>query len=201
MNGDGPSTRAILRVVGVLLAVALALWLIWVSRGVLTWVAIAAFLAVAINPLVNLLQDRLRLRRAPSILIVYILVAGLADGGRAAVRAAADRGGPGAHRRGAGATSTGSSSRTSSSASTRSTTCSTASRRRPPTALEGVAGPDTAVDLATRVVNGLVALISIGVICFLLSLYGRGACAPGRWAWPTPAAARTWSGSPTASTG
>ena len=45
MNGDGPSTRAILRVVGVLLAVTLALWLIWVSRGVLTWVAIAAFLA------------------------------------------------------------------------------------------------------------------------------------------------------------
>ena len=80
MNGDGPSTRAILRVVGVLLAVTLALWLIWVSRGVLTWVAIAAFLAVAINPLVNLLQDRLRLRRAPSILIVYVLVAGLATG-------------------------------------------------------------------------------------------------------------------------
>ena len=74
MNGDGPSTRAILRVVGVLLAVTLALWLIWVSRGVLTWVAIAAFLAVAINPLVNLLQDRLRLRRAPAILIVYVLV-------------------------------------------------------------------------------------------------------------------------------
>ena len=35
---------------------------------------------MAINPLVNLLQDRLRLRRAPSILIVYILVAGLLTG-------------------------------------------------------------------------------------------------------------------------
>ena len=40
-------------------------------------------------------------------------------------------------------------------------------------ALEGVAGPDTAFDLARRVASGLVALISIGVICFLLSLYGR----------------------------
>jgi predicted PurR-regulated permease PerM len=135
VNGEGPSTRAILRVVGLLLVVGLALWLIWVSRTVLTWVGVAAFLAVAINPLVNLLQDRLRLRRAPSILIVYVLVA----------VQRLDEEYDLLNRLEEEATS----------------------------GLEGVAGPDTAVDLARRVASGLVALISIGVICFLLSLYGR----------------------------
>ena len=172
MNGDGPSTRAILRVVGVLLAVTLALWLIWVSRGVLTWVAIAAFLAVAINPLVNLLQDRLRLRRAPSILIVYILVAGLLTGAALlfvpplieaaqeltdevpALRRALEE---------------------SDLVQRLDEEYDLLNRLEEETtsALEGVAGPDTAFDLARRVASGLVALISIGVICFLLSLYGR----------------------------
>jgi predicted PurR-regulated permease PerM len=169
---EGPSTRAILRVVGVLLAVALALWLIWVSRGVLTWVAIAAFLAVAINPLVNLLQDRLRLRRAPSILIVYILVAGLLTGAALlfvpplidATQELTDEV-PGYIDR----------LERSDLVQELDEEYDLLDRleEEATTALEGVAGPDTAVELATRVVNGLVALISIGVICFLLSLYGR----------------------------
>ena len=172
MNGDGPSTRAILRVVGVLLAVTLALWLIWVSRGVLTWVAIAAFLAVAINPLVNLLQDRLRLRRAPSILIVYILVAGLATGAALlfvpplieATQELTDEVPRYAERL-----------EESDLVQRLDEEYDLLSRLEEETtsALEGVAGPDTAFDLARRVASGLVALISIGVICFLLSLYGR----------------------------
>ena len=172
MNGDGPSTRAILRVVGVLLAVTLALWLIWVSRGVLTWVAIAAFLAVAINPLVNLLQDRLRLRRAPSILIVYILVAGLATGAALlfvpplieATQELTDEVPRYAERL-----------EESDLVQRLDEEYDLLNRLEEETtsALEGVAGPDTAFDLARRVASGLVALISIGVICFLLSLYGR----------------------------
>ena len=172
MNGDGPSTRAILRVVGVLLAVTLALWLIWVSRGVLTWVAIAAFLAVAINPLVNLLQDRLRLRRAPSILIVYILVAGLLTGAALlfvpplieAAQELTDEVPRYAERL-----------EESDLVQRLDEEYDLLNRLEEETtsALEGVAGPDTAFDLARRVASGLVALISIGVICFLLSLYGR----------------------------
>ena len=172
MNGDGPSTRAILRIVGVLLAVTLALWLIWVSRGVLTWVGIAAFLAVAINPLVNLLQDRLRLRRAPSILIVYILVAGLATGAALlfvpplieATQELTDEVPRYAERL-----------EESDLVQRLDEEYDLLNRLEEETtsALEGVAGPDTAFDLARRVASGLVALISIGVICFLLSLYGR----------------------------
>ena len=172
MTGEGPSTRAILRVVGVLLAVALGLWLIWVSRGVLTWVAIAAFLAVAINPLVNLLQDRLRLRRAPSILIVYILVAGLLAGASLlfvpplidAAQELTDEVPEYVDRL-----------EESEFVQELDEEYDILNRleEESTSALEGVAGPDTAVDLARRVANGLVALISIGVICFLLSLYGR----------------------------
>jgi predicted PurR-regulated permease PerM len=166
-----PSTRAILRVVVVLLAVGLLLWLVWVSRGVLTWVAVAAFLAVAINPLVNLLQDRLRLRRAPSILIVYVLVAGLLTGAALllvpplidATRELTDEV-PGYVDR---LEETDLVQRLDEEYD-----LTNRLEEEATSGLEGVAGPDTAVDLARRVVNGLVALISIGVICFLLSLYG-----------------------------
>jgi predicted PurR-regulated permease PerM len=171
VNGDGPSTRAILRVVGVLLVVGLALWLIWVSRTVLTWVGVAAFLAVAINPLVNLLQDRLRLRRAPSILIVYVLVAGLLTGAALlfvpplieAAQELTDEVPRYAERL-----------EQSDLVQRLDEEYDLLNRLEEETtsALEGVAGPDTAVDLARRLASGLVALISIGVLCFLLSLYG-----------------------------
>jgi predicted PurR-regulated permease PerM len=172
VNGEGPSTRAILRVIAVLLIVAMALWLIWVSRGVLTWVAVAAFLAVAINPLVNLLQDRLRLRRAPSILIVYVLVAGLLAGAALlfvpplidAAQELTDEVPQYVDRL-----------EESDFVQELDEEYDILNRieEEATSGLEGVAGPDTAVDLARRVANGLVALISIGVICFLLSLYGR----------------------------
>ena len=174
MTDEGPSTRAVLRVVGVLLAVFLLLWLIWVSRGVLTWVAIAAFLAVAINPLVNLLQGRLRLRRAPSILLVYIAVAGALTGASLlfvpplieAAQELTDEV-PGYIDR----------LEESQLVQDLDEEYDLLNRleEEATSALSGVAGPDTAVDLARRVANGLVALISIAVICFLLSLYGRRA--------------------------
>ena len=171
VRSDGPSTRAILRVLAVLGGVAVVLWLLWVSRGVITWLAIAAFLAVAINPLVTLLQQRLRLRRAGAILVVYLmltaLVAGAAlvfvppliDAGEQAtndVPAYVDR--------------------LSQSSLVQDLDREYGVLDRIETeatsALEGIAGPDTAFELASRVINGLLALISIAVICFLLSLYG-----------------------------
>jgi predicted PurR-regulated permease PerM len=167
----GPSTRAILRVAGVLLAVALGLWLVWVSRGVLTWVGIAAFLAVAIDPLVRVLQRRLRLRRVAAILMVYVfgtaLLAGAAlvfvppliDAGEALSKQVPDY-----------------VDQLSQSSLVqdldREYGILNKIEEESTSALSGIAGPDTAVSLATRVINGLVALISIAVMCFLLSLYG-----------------------------
>ena len=171
MTSEGFSTRAILHVVAVLGSVAAGAYLVWLSRGVLTWVGVAAFLAVAINPLVNLFQKRLLLRRAMAILLVYLLgtalvggaallfVPPLIDAGQELTQKVPDyvdqvsesslvqdldREYGILDRVEAEATST----------------------------LEGVAGPDTAFELAQRVVNGLLALVSIAVICFLLSLYG-----------------------------
>ena len=171
MSSDGISTRAILHVLVVLGAVSAGLWLLWVSRGVVTWLAIAAFLAVAINPLVNLLQNRARLRRAPAILVVYLLltaiVAGLAllfvppliDAGQQATRDVP-----------------GYVDRLSQSSVVQDLDREYGVLERlkteATTTLEGIAGPDTAFSLASRVINGLLALISIAVICFLLSLYG-----------------------------
>ena len=55
------------------LAVAGLLWLAYVSWGVLTWIAVAAFLAAAIDPIVSFLQRRARVPRAVSILGVYVV--------------------------------------------------------------------------------------------------------------------------------
>jgi predicted PurR-regulated permease PerM len=171
VTAEGPSTRTVLRVVGVLLAVGLALWLVWVSRGVLTWVAIGAFLAVAINPLVNLIQGRLRLRRTFAILLVYLMGAAVITGAALLFVPPLIEAGqelsdevPGYIDR----------LEESSLVQELDEEYDLLNRLEDEatSALEGVAGPDTAVELARRVVNGLVALISIGVICFLLSLYG-----------------------------
>ena len=171
MTNEWPSTRTILRIVAVLGAVAAVAYLFWLSRGVLTWVGVAAFLAVAINPLVNLLQKRLRLRRAMAILLVYLMgtavvggavllfVPPLIDAGQeltSEVPAYVDR--------------------ISQSSLVQDLDEEYGILERIETeatsALEGVAGPDTAFEFAQRVINGLVALVSIAVICFLLSLYG-----------------------------
>jgi predicted PurR-regulated permease PerM len=162
VTSQGPSTRAVLRVLGLVVAAGLLLWLLWLSRSVLIWVGVAALLAVAINPLVNLLQARLRIRLIGTGLAAgaaLLFVPPLIDAGQQLAEEV-----PGyidelersdlvqdldeeydiLDRLEESATD----------------------------AIEGIAGPDTALELGTRVVNGLVALISIAVICFLLSLYG-----------------------------
>ena len=63
--------RAILILVGVLLAVAVGLRVIWVTRSVLIWMLIAAFLAIALNPAVDVLVRR-GMRRGVAVGIVFV---------------------------------------------------------------------------------------------------------------------------------
>src|SRR3954447_14206973 len=65
-----PST--VLQVAGLLLGVAVVLWVVWIARQVITWVLVSAFLAMALNPAVNLLQTRGVKRRAAAAAIIYL---------------------------------------------------------------------------------------------------------------------------------
>jgi predicted PurR-regulated permease PerM len=62
--------RAILTVIGVVLAVAIALEVLWVTRSVIIWVLIACFFAMALNPAVEILVGR-GLSRGPAVGIVF----------------------------------------------------------------------------------------------------------------------------------
>ena len=63
--------RAILTVIAVILAVAIVLEVIWVTRSVIIWVLIAIFLAMALNPAVEFLVRR-GMKRGPAVGIVFI---------------------------------------------------------------------------------------------------------------------------------
>ena len=67
--------RTILRVLGIVLLVAVVLEVIWLTRHVLSWVVIALFLALALDPLVGLIQRRMHMRRGPAIGLAFLLVA------------------------------------------------------------------------------------------------------------------------------
>lgn len=168
---EPPSARAVLRVIGVVLAVAALLWLAYASRTVLTWLAVGAFFAVAINPLVTLFERRMRLPRAAAITVVYLVVllllAGLALLFVPPMIQAAQE---------LTDTVPGYVDQIQNSSLIERLDDEYDLTRRVEeeltSALSGVAGPSTAVDLATRVVNGLLAVVSIAVITFLLSLNG-----------------------------
>src|SRR5204862_5589134 len=66
--------RSVAAVIALLLAVWALLHVLSVARHVVTWFLIALFLAMAINPLVELLQRRFRVRRAPAVAIAYVLI-------------------------------------------------------------------------------------------------------------------------------
>ncbi|MFF5173436.1 AI-2E family transporter [Micromonospora sp. NPDC000089] len=68
---DRATARSALIVIGLVLASALALALLWATRRVLVWILVAAFLAVALKPLVDRLQRRLVRRRALATLLVF----------------------------------------------------------------------------------------------------------------------------------
>ena len=66
--------RTILQAAGVLLGVAAALWVVFVSIRVLTWVFVALFLALALDPAVRVLQARAVRRRGAAAAIIYLSV-------------------------------------------------------------------------------------------------------------------------------
>jgi predicted PurR-regulated permease PerM len=61
-------------VLAIVITVAVSLEVIWISRHVLSWVVIALFLALALDPFVGWLQRRARLPRAPAIGVAFLLV-------------------------------------------------------------------------------------------------------------------------------
>lgn len=59
-------------VIGLILATLIVLALVWASRRVLIWAVVAAFLAVALNPLVERVQRRFVRRRTAATLVVFL---------------------------------------------------------------------------------------------------------------------------------
>jgi predicted PurR-regulated permease PerM len=64
------SVRALVRIVLVVVCVAIVLYLLWLLRKPISWLLIAAFLAVALSPPVNWLNRRMR--RGFAITITYL---------------------------------------------------------------------------------------------------------------------------------
>jgi predicted PurR-regulated permease PerM len=67
--------RTVLRVVGILLAIAVVLEIIWISRHVLTWIFIAVFLALALNPAVDWLERRTKRRGFATAIVSVATIA------------------------------------------------------------------------------------------------------------------------------
>ena len=74
--------RAIFAVLGILILVGVVLYVLWMSRHIVSWLLIALFFALALNPAVGWLQAHGVPRRGPATGIVSVLalavVAGLA---------------------------------------------------------------------------------------------------------------------------
>src|ERR1700675_407356 len=71
--------RTVFRVVGILLATAIVLEVVWIARHVLTWIFIALFLALALNPAVDHLERRIK-RRGIAAGVVYLVALGAVIG-------------------------------------------------------------------------------------------------------------------------
>jgi predicted PurR-regulated permease PerM len=67
-------TRTVLRVLLIVLLVGVTLEVVWLARHVVAWVAIALFLALALNPLVNRIERHTPLSRGLAIAAAYLLV-------------------------------------------------------------------------------------------------------------------------------
>jgi predicted PurR-regulated permease PerM len=68
--------RAILVVIGIVLAVAAILAVVWISRQVLTWIIVSIFLTLALNPAVDFFQRRGLARRGAATAVTVILTIG-----------------------------------------------------------------------------------------------------------------------------
>ena len=69
-----PSLRAVVRIVMIAVACGIALYLVWRIREVVRLVGISLFLALALLPVVDALDGRLKVPRAVLILAVYLLL-------------------------------------------------------------------------------------------------------------------------------
>jgi predicted PurR-regulated permease PerM len=65
--------RTIAATIGMVLLTAAVLLLGWEVRRVLTWIVVAALLAIILGPLVDIAQRRLHLRRALATLLVFLV--------------------------------------------------------------------------------------------------------------------------------
>jgi predicted PurR-regulated permease PerM len=76
-DGTTPRSRVPVRTIAATIAMVLltaaVLLLGWEVRRVLTWIVVAALLAVILGPLVDLTQRRLHLRRALATLVVFLV--------------------------------------------------------------------------------------------------------------------------------
>jgi predicted PurR-regulated permease PerM len=66
--------RTVLMLSAILLGIAGSLWILWIARQVLTWVLIAVFLALAIDPAVRRLQRMGIKRRGAAAGVAYVLI-------------------------------------------------------------------------------------------------------------------------------
>jgi predicted PurR-regulated permease PerM len=64
--------RTVLIVIGILIAVAALLKILWISRHVVSWIFIAMFLTLALNPAVDRLERRFGDRRGAATAVVFV---------------------------------------------------------------------------------------------------------------------------------
>ena len=67
----------VLAVLGITFGFLLLLYVTWISRQVITWILVAIFLALALNPLVEALQRRGLQRRGAATGVTFLLVIGI----------------------------------------------------------------------------------------------------------------------------
>ena len=65
--------HTVLAVLAIIIAVAVALEVIWIARHVLTWILIALFLSLALNPAVEWFQRHGMSRRGSATAVTYLL--------------------------------------------------------------------------------------------------------------------------------
>jgi predicted PurR-regulated permease PerM len=71
-----PTLRGVVRLVAIAAACAVALYLVWRTRDVLRLAAIALFVALTFNPIVDACDRRIGIPRAAVILLLYAILAG-----------------------------------------------------------------------------------------------------------------------------
>src|SRR5437870_5134790 len=73
--------KTVFLVIGILIATAISLKVIWISRHVIAWIFIALFLALALNPAVDRLQRRIKRRGVATAVVslaALVVIAGIA---------------------------------------------------------------------------------------------------------------------------